>query len=82
MHEWNRKDSDYLINRGYGEIDRRHAKLDLAVRGVSLAIFAVIIIIAIAFQSADEIGKDDKIENIVTAETAQSIENVESIISK
>ena len=49
MHEWNRKDSEYLINRGYGELDRRHAKLDLAVRGISLAIFAIIILAAIVF---------------------------------
>lgn len=49
MHEWNRKDSSYMINRGYGEINRRHDRLNLAVRLISLAIFAVIVLSIVIF---------------------------------
>ena len=49
MHEWNRKDNSYMMNRSYGEINKRHDRLNLAVRLISLAIFAVIILSILIF---------------------------------
>lgn len=49
MHEWNRKDNNYMTNRSYGEINKRHDRLNLAVRLISLAIFVVIILSILIF---------------------------------
>lgn len=49
MHEWNRKDNSYMTYRSYGEINKRHENLNLAVRLISLAIFAVIVLSIVIF---------------------------------
>lgn len=78
MHEWNRKDSSYMINRGYGEINRRHDRLNLAVRLISLAIFAVIVLSIVIFQSVESKATDTAsstvAESVATEETAESTE--------
>lgn len=76
MHEWNRKDNNYMMNRSYGEINKHHDRLNLAVRLISLAIFAVIVLAAVILQSVEGKITDTSISAVVesaaTEETAES----------
>lgn len=65
-----------MMNRSYGEINKRHDRLNLAVRLISLAIFAVIVLAAVIFQSVESKITDTStgaaVQSVETAETAES----------
>lgn len=76
MHEWNREDDSYMTSRSYGEMDKRHDRLNLVVRLISLAVLAVMILSIVIFQSLESKVTDTSTsavaESIVTEETAES----------
>lgn len=49
MHEWDREDNSYMMSRSYGEMNKHHDRLNLVVRLVSLAVLAVMVLVAVIF---------------------------------
>lgn len=49
MHEWDREDDSYMTSRSYGEMNKRHDRLNLVVRLVSLAVLAVMVLSIVIF---------------------------------
>lgn len=49
MHEWDREDNSYMMSRSYGEMNKRHDRLNLVVRIISLAVLAVMVLVAVIF---------------------------------
>ena len=76
MHEWNREDDSYMTSRSYGEMNKRHDRLNLAVRLISLAVLAVMVLVAVIFQSLENKVTDTSTSavsgSVVTEETAES----------
>lgn len=76
MHEWDREDDSYMTSRSYGEMNKRHDRLNLVVRLVSLAVLAVMVLSIVIFQSLESKVIDTSTsavaESIVTEETAES----------
>lgn len=76
MHEWNREDDSYMTSRSYGEMNKHHDRLNLAVRLLSLAVLAVMVLVAAIFQSLENKVIDTSTsavaESVVTGETAES----------
>lgn len=76
MHEWDREDNSYMTSRSYGEMNKRHDRLNLAVRLISLAVLAVMVLVAVIFQSLKNKVTDTSTsavsESVVTEETTES----------
>ena len=76
MHEWNREDDSYMTSRSYGEMNKRHDRLNLVVRLISLAVLAVMVLSIVIFQSLENKVIDTSTsavsESVVTEETAES----------
>ena len=76
MHEWDREDNSYMMSRSYGEMNKHHDRLNLVVRLVSLAVLAVMVLVAVIFQSLESKITDTSTsavaESVVTEETAES----------
>lgn len=49
MHEWDREDNSYMMSRSYGEMNKHHDRLNLAVRLISLAVLAVMVLSIVIF---------------------------------
>ena len=76
MHEWDREDDSYMTSRSYGEMNKRHDRLNLVVRLISLAVLAVMVLSIVIFQSLENKVTNTSTsavsESVVTEETAES----------